>query len=175
MGMTTDGLIEPWGDIKGGVIFYVTEAFNEKILEKNSEILENLARKYSTKELGPSAEEGNITTWFYEEQGHWQAYHQGFSLLGPDYFVATTEVIVPISKYPVILRKLDEWEERKHNDLFDADAASGASHVVMLNHNSCYIGGGLAATSDEDLKEDVIKLWKDQLKLLLIKNVRVHR
>ena len=167
MGITTEKLIEPWGDIKGGVIFYVTEAFNEEILEKNSQILENIAKKYSTKELGPSAEEGNITSWFYEEQGHWQVYHQGFSLLGPNYFAATTEVIVPISKYPIILKKLDEWEEKKHDDLFEADAFAGASHIVMLNHNSCYIGSGLAATSDEDLKEDVIKLWKDQLELLL--------
>jgi len=167
MGITTDRLIEPWGDIKGGVIFYVTEAFNEKILEKNSKTLENIAKKYSTKELGPSAEEGNITSWFYGENGHWQIYHQGFSLLGPGYFAATTEVIVPISKYPTVLKKLDDWEERKHDDLFEADAVAGVSHVVMLNHNSCYVGSGLAATSDEDLKEDVIQLWKDQLQLLL--------
>jgi len=167
MAITTERLIEPWGDIKGGVIFYVTEAFDEKVLERNSEILENIAKKYSTRELGPSAKDGNITSWFYGEQGHWQVYHAGFSLLGPDYYAATTEVIVPISRYPEILTKLDQWEENHHEDLNEFDAVSGTSHIVMLNHNSCYIGSGLAATSDDELKEGVIQLWKEQLEFLL--------
>ncbi|MBY9014774.1 MAG: FAD-binding oxidoreductase [Candidatus Lokiarchaeota archaeon] len=167
MGITTDKLIKTWGDIKGGVIFYVIEAFDENILEKNSQILENIANKYSTRELGPSSKEGNITDWFYGEQGHWQVYHPLFSVMGPDYFAATTEVMVPISLFPRILHKLDEWEEEHHEDLFEADAESGVSHVVMLNHNSCYIGSGLGATHDEDLKIDVINLWKDQFNLLL--------
>lgn len=167
MGITTDHLISTWGDIKGGVIFYVTEAFDEKILERNSEILEKIAKKYSIRELGPSSSEGNITDWFYGEQGHWQAYHQLFSLCGPDYFACTTEVIVPISRFPKILYKLDEWEEKRHEELLEADAESGVSHVVMLNHNSCYIGSGLTATTDEELKENVIELWKDQFKVLL--------
>jgi FAD/FMN-containing dehydrogenase len=167
MGITTDKLIETWGDIKGGVIFYVIEAFDENILEKNSQILENIANKHSTKELGPSSKEGNITDWFYGEQGHWQVYHQLFSLMGPDYFAATTEVMVPISQFPRILHKLDEWGEKHEEELFEADAESGVSHVVMLNHNSCYIGSGLGATHDEDLKMDVINLWKDQFNFLL--------
>ena len=167
MGITADKLIETWGDIKGGVIFYVNEAFDEKVLERNSEILESIAKKYSTRELGPSANEGNITDWYYGEQGHWQVYHPLFSVCGPDYFACTTEVIVPVSRFPEILYKLDEWEEEKQDELFGAEAEAGTSHIVMLNHNSCYIGSGLIATSDEDLKEDVISLWKEQFELLL--------
>ncbi|MFX1503483.1 MAG: FAD-binding oxidoreductase, partial [Promethearchaeota archaeon] len=167
MGITTDKLIETWGDIKGGVIFYVTEAFDEKVLERNSEILANIAEKYSTRELGPSAKEGNITDWYYGEQGHWQIYHPLFSICGPGYFATSTEVIVPISRFPEILYKLDKWEEENYEKLLDAEADAGTSHIVMLNHNSCYIGSGLTATTDEDLKEDVIRLWKDQFELLL--------
>jgi FAD/FMN-containing dehydrogenase len=167
MGITTYHLIETWGDIKGGIVFYVTEAFDEKVLERNSEILENIAKKYSTRELGPSPEEGNITDWYYREHGHWQIYHSLFSLIGPDNFACTTEVIVPISQFPEILQKLDDWEEEKHEELFEADAEAGVSHVVMLNHNSCYIGSGLTATHNEELREDVIKLWKEQFELLL--------
>lgn len=167
MGITTDDLISTWGDISGGVIFYVTEAHDEKVLERNSEILEGIAKKYATRELGPSTEEGNITDWFYGEQGHWQAYHPLFSLTGPNSFACTTEVMVPVSRFPEILHLLDEWEEEKHEELFEAEVFSGVSHVVMLPHNSCYIGSGLAASSDEDLKEEVIELWKEQFELLL--------
>ena len=166
-GISTDKLIKTWGDIKGGVIFYVTEAFDEKVLERNSEILEGIAKKYSTRELGPSAEEGNITDWFYGEQGHWQVYHPLFSICGPGYYATSTEVIVPVSKFPEILYKLDAWVEEKQDELFAADADAGTSHIVMLNDNNCYIGSGLAATSNEELKEDVIRLWKDQFELLL--------
>jgi len=167
LGITTDDLIKTWGDITGGVIFYVTEAYDEKILERNSEILEGIAKKYSTRELGPSAEEGNITDWFYGEQGHWQVYHSLLSLTSPNSFACTTEAMVPIARLPEILHMLDEWEEEKSDDLFEADAFSGVSHVVMLPQNSCYVGGGLAASTDEDLKENVIELWKEQLELLL--------
>ncbi len=167
MGITTDGLIESWGDIKGGVIFYVHEAFDEQVLERTSDVLEGIAKKHSTRELGPSPEEGNITDWFYAEQGHWQIYHNLFSMMGPDYFVATTEFIYPIAKYPEMLYKLDKWEEDHHEELFDADAESGVGQVYMLNHNCCYFGTGINATSDEDLKEDVIKLWKEQFEFIL--------
>jgi len=167
MGITTDKLIESWGDIKGGVIFYVTEAFDQKVLDRNSEILEGIAKRYSTSELGPSLEEGNITTWFYKEQGHWQVYHPLFSICGPGYYATSTEVIVPVSKFPEILHKLDLWEEEKNEELFEADAEAGTSHIVFLNDNSCYIGSGLIATSNEELKEDVIALWKDQFEYLL--------
>jgi len=166
MGVTTDHLIKSWGDILGGVIFYVHEAFSETVLEDNSETIEKIAKKYTTRELGPSAEEGNITDWYYGEQGHWQVYHYGFSVLGPNYYATSSEMIVPVSKMAEILHKLDEWEEEKNDELFEADAESGASHIVMLPHNSCYIGCGLSATNDEDLKEDVIKLWREQLELM---------
>ncbi|MBD3349969.1 MAG: FAD-binding protein [Candidatus Lokiarchaeota archaeon] len=166
MGITTDNLIKSWGDISGGVVSYVHEAFDQQVLERNAEILENIAKKHSQKELGPSPEEGNVAEWFYGEQGHWQFYHQLFSLMGPDFFACTTEVMVPISRFPEILRKIDEWEEDKREELFECDAESGVSHVVMLNHNSCYIGSGLAATHEPDYKEDVIELWKDQLEML---------
>jgi len=167
MGITTDDLIETWGNVKGGVIFYVTEAYDEKILERNSEMLKEIAEKYSTRELGPSAEEGNITDWFYGEQGHWQVYHSLLSLTSPDNFACTTEMMVPISRFPQILHKLDNWEEEKLDELFEAEAFAGVSHVVMLPHNSCYIGGGLTASSKSELKDDVIRLWKELFKLML--------
>jgi FAD/FMN-containing dehydrogenase len=167
MGITTDNLIETWGNVKGGVIFYVTEAYDEKILERNSEILEEIAEKYSTRELGPNAEDGNITDWFYGEQGHWQIYHSLLSLTSPDNFACTTEMMVPISRFPQILHKLDNWEEEKLDELFEAEAFAGVSHVVMLPHNSCYIGGGLTASSKPELKNDVIRLWKELFELML--------
>ena len=166
MGVTTDHLIKSWGDILGGVIFYVHEAFDENVLENNAETIENIAKKYTTRELGPSPEEGNITGWYYGEQGHWQVYHYGFSVLGPHYFATSSEVIVPVSRMPEILHKLDEWEEEKHEELFEAEAESGASHIVMLPHNCCYIGCGLVATDDDDLKEEVNRLWKEQIELM---------
>ncbi len=174
MGITTDSLIETWGDIKGGVIFYVTEAFDEKILERNSEILEEIAKKYSTREMGPSADEGNITDWYYKEQGHWQVYHPLFSVCGPDYYACTTEIMVPMSRFAHILDIIDNWEEEKHEELFEADAEAGTSHVVMLNHNSCYIGSGLTATSQDELKDDVIRLWKEQFELLLKEGAGIY-
>ncbi len=167
MGITVENLIESWGDISGGVVFYVTEAYDEKILERNSEILENIAKKYSTRELGPSKEEGNITDWFYGEQGHWQIYHALFSVMGPDYFACTTEMKVPIVKFPEMLHKLDDWLTKNEEALYEVDAEAGVSHVVMLDHNSCYIGSGLSATHDEELKEGVIELWRNQFEFML--------
>ena len=166
-GVTMDNLIKSWGDIKGGVIFYVTEAFDDRVLEANMETLEKIAKKYSTRELGPSPQQGNITDWFYGEQGHWQVYHSLFSVMGPDYFPATTEVMCPVSLMPDIIHKMDNWEREHADELLEVDAESGVSHVVMLNHNTCYIGGGLSATHDEEFKQGVIDLWKDQFRLLL--------
>ncbi len=147
----------------------VTEAFDEKTNERNADILEGIMKKYSTRELGPSAEEGNITDWFYREQGHWQAYHPLFSLIGSDQFAATTEVMVPISQFPEILTAIDDWEDEHNEELSDIDAESGVSHVVMLDHNACYIGSGLTVSTNEEYKQDVIRLWKDQFELLLKK------
>ncbi|MHA1339462.1 MAG: FAD-binding oxidoreductase [Promethearchaeota archaeon] len=159
--------IKSWGDIRGGVLFYVAEAFDEKINERNGEILAEICNKYATRELGPSSSEGNITDWFYREQGHWQAYHPLFSLIGPDQFAATTEVMVPISKYPEILDLLDDWEMEHSDELSDLEAESGVSHVVMLDHNACYIGSGLTASTDEEYRDGVIQLWKEQFEFLL--------
>jgi FAD/FMN-containing dehydrogenase len=159
--------IKSWGDIRGGVLFYVTEAFDEKTNERNGEILENICKKYATRELGPSSSQGNITDWFYGEQGHWQAYHPLFSLIGSDQFAATTEVMVPISRYPEFLTVIDEWEEEKNSELCDLDAESGVSHVVMLDHNACYIGSGLTASTNPEYKDEIIRLWRDQFKTLL--------
>lgn len=166
MGITLDELISTWKDITGGVMIYVIEAYDEKVLERNSEILENIAKKYSTKELGPSPEEGNITDWFYGEQGHWQFFHIEFSMMGPGYHPATTEIKVPISRFPEILHEMDKWQEEHEDELFEVDAEFGVSTVHMLNHNSCYIGGGFSATNDEDSKEGVIELWKESLEFL---------
>ncbi|HMF34309.1 MAG TPA: FAD-binding oxidoreductase [Candidatus Lokiarchaeia archaeon] len=159
--------IKSWGDIHGAVLFYVSEAFDEQINERNAEILEGIVSKYATRELGPSAAEGNITDWFYGEQGHWQAYHPLFSLLGSDQFAATTEVKVPIATFPEALRLIDEWEEEHGDELAETNAESGVSHVVMLEHGACYIGSGLTASTDEDYRDDIIKLWKDQFEALL--------
>jgi FAD/FMN-containing dehydrogenase len=159
--------IKSWGDVHGAVLFYVSEAFDEQINERNGEILESIVSKYATREMGPSASEGNIADWFYREQGHWQAYHPLLSLLGSDQFAATTEVKVPIATFPETMRLLDEWEEEHNDDLTDKNAESGVSIVVMLDHGACYIGGGLTASTDPDYREDIIKLWKDQFKMLL--------
>jgi FAD/FMN-containing dehydrogenase len=166
MGITLDNLIDTWDDITGGVMVYVNEAFDEEILERNSDILEGIAEKYSTKELGPSPEEGNITDWFYGEQGHWQFFHIEFSMMGPNYQPCTTEIKVPISRFPEILREIDKWGEEHEEEMFEVDAEIGVSTVHMLSHNACYIGGGLSATSEEDMKEDVIELWKENLEFL---------
>jgi FAD/FMN-containing dehydrogenase len=168
MGITLDELITTWGDITGGVMVYVHEAYDEKVLERNSEILEGIAKKYSTRELGPTPEEGNITDWFYGEQGHWQFFHIEFSMMGPGYQPCTTEIKVPISKFAEILHEIDKWGEEHEEELFEVEAEVGVSTVHMLEHNSCYIGGGLSTISnDEDIKDDVIQLWKENLEFLL--------
>lgn len=166
MAITTDSSIKSWGKISGGVVTYVHEAFDEKVLERNEEILAKIAGKYSQKELGPEPEKGNVAKWFYGEQGHWQFYHQLFSCLGSDYFACTTECMVPVSRMPEVMRKIDTWEEEKRDELFECDSESGVSHVVMLNHNSCYLGSGLTARHAEENREKVIELWRDQFDML---------
>ncbi len=168
-GITMSKSIKTWKDINGAVLFYVTEAFDEKINERNAEILEGIVKKHATRELGPSSSDGNITDWFYREQGHWQAYHPLFSLCGSNQFAATTEVMVPIATLPEYLKAVDDWEEEKGDELATYEAESGVSHVVMLDHNACYIGSGLTAPSNEESREDILRLWKDQFQMLLKK------
>jgi FAD/FMN-containing dehydrogenase len=112
------GLFPLWEDNlkrKRGIFFYTIEANSETELnEKIKQLDEIILNKKKTDELGPEISDGNIARWHYEEQGHWQFYHNLWGMF-PALEPLTAECFTPINTYPEILTDLDIWD-MEHND-----------------------------------------------------------
>jgi len=111
------GLFPLWDDLKRkrGIFFYTIEAHSEAELEeKTKQLDEIILNKKKTNELGPEISDGNYAKWHYEEQGHWQNYHNLWGMF-PTLEPLTAECFTPINTYPSILADLDQWDI-EHND-----------------------------------------------------------
>jgi len=111
------GLFPLWDDLKRkrGIFFYTIEANSEAELEeKTKQLDEIILSKKKTNELGPEISDGNYAKWHYEEQGHWQNYHNLWGMF-PTLEPLTAECFTPINTYPSILADLDQWDI-EHND-----------------------------------------------------------
>ncbi|MHA1377945.1 MAG: FAD-binding oxidoreductase [Candidatus Helarchaeota archaeon] len=178
-----------WDGIKGA-IFYSTEAFTEKELEGNVEILNQIVKKNKGISLGREIKDGNIAKWHYEEQGHWQLYHNLWGIFGFAHPV-TTECICPINRMPHMVLQIEKWAAEnaiKFKKLVDSiisavakkedietvqkltnflGSSAGSGEMPMAGENNIEVTGGFLTVDIPEAHDLTIELWKDMFRLVI--------
>lgn len=178
-----------WDKVKGAV-FYTTEAFTEKELEGNVEILNQIVDKNKGISLGREIEEGNIAKWHYEEQGHWQLYHNLWGIFGFAHPV-TTECICPINRMPHMVDAVDNWAAqngKKFKELVDniisavgtgqdaefiqkltgmLGSSAGSGQMPMAGENNIEFTSGFLTVDIPETYDLTMELWKDMFRLVI--------
>ncbi|TXT66270.1 MAG: putative D-lactate dehydrogenase (cytochrome) [Promethearchaeota archaeon] len=172
------GLFPMWDDLKRkkGIFFYTIEANSEEELEaKTNQLDQIILNKRKVQELGPEISEGNIAKWHYEEQGHWQMYHNLWGMF-PALEPLTAECFTPISTYPRILTDLDQWDI-EHNDdiqkiteITGQRPITGSGPILLIDGCNVELTCGFTSFSAyhngkyHDLIDEINeKLWKSVL------------
>ncbi|MHA1270546.1 MAG: FAD-binding oxidoreductase [Candidatus Helarchaeota archaeon] len=162
----------PWKKIKKPMIFYTTEAFSEEELESNVESLNAIVLKNKGEILGPEIEDGNIAKWHYEENGHWSFYHNVFGVPKKTQSLST-EAHCPISQFPKIIDVIDQFAS-KHQDAFikiqeltGIPPGAGCGSVGLSGECNVELAIGFTTIIRPDLRELNLKLWKDQLEMVI--------
>lgn len=174
------GLFPMWEENlkrKRGIFFYTIEANSQKELKEKTQQLDNIVlSKKKAEELGPEISDGNIAKWHYEEQGHWQMYHNLWGMF-PALEPLTAECFTPINSYPDILTDLDMWdiehndEIQKITDITGQRPITGSGPVLLIDGCNVELTCGFTSFSAyyngeyHDLIDEInMKLWKSLLK-----------
>ncbi|TXT58081.1 MAG: putative D-lactate dehydrogenase (cytochrome) [Promethearchaeota archaeon] len=161
---------------KRGIFFYTIEANSEVELEEKTKQLDNIIlSKNKTEELGSELSDGNIARWHYEEQGHWQMYHNLWGMF-PALEPLTAECFTPINTYPHILADLDQWDI-EHNDdiqkiteITGQRPITGSGPILLIDGCNVELTCGFTSYSayfdgkhHSIIDEINLKLWKSIL------------
>ncbi len=113
-----EGYMPIWSQLKKkrGLIFYTIEANTEVELDEKVKLLDNIMEANKSEDLGTEISNGNIAKWHYEEQGHWQFYHNLWGIF-PTMQPLTAECFSPINQYPKILDDIDQWDMEHDQDM----------------------------------------------------------
>jgi len=174
---TQEGVMPMWNQLKKkrGVIFYTVEANTERELAEKVNQLDKIMQDNKTEYLGSDISEGNIARWHYEEQGHWQFYHNLWGMF-PTMQPLTAECFCPINIYPKIMDDIDQWDVEHDGDMrkiFEVAGnrpITGSGPILLINGNNVEITCGFASFGSyingemhhfiEDLN---VALWKSLL------------
>jgi len=174
------GLFPMWEENlkrKRGIFFYTIEANSQNELKEKTKQLDDIVlSKKKTEGLGPEIADGNIAKWHYEEQGHWQMYHNLWGMF-PALEPLTAECFTPINSYPDILTDLDMWdiehndEIQKITDITGQRPITGSGPVLLIDGCNVELTCGFTSFSAyhngeyHDLIDEInMKLWKSLLK-----------
>ena len=163
----------PWSKINKSMIFYTTEAFSEAELEANIEALDAIVIKNKGKALGPEIEDGNFAKYHYEQNGHWSFYQNVFGIpIGTQSL--TTEAHCPINIFPKIIDEISNSFTSKHQDEFTEilkltgiPPGAGCGSVGLAGESNVELAIGFTTVIKPELKELNLKLWKDQLDMVI--------
>jgi glycolate oxidase len=161
---------------KRGIFFYTIEANSESELEeKTKQLDEIILNKKKVEELGPEISDGNYAKWHYEEQGHWQTYHNLWGMF-PALEPLTAECFTPINTYPKILSDIDQWdvenndEIQKITEITGTRPITGSGPILLIDGCNVELTCGFTSFSGfhsgefhEIIEEINLKLWKDLL------------
>lgn len=173
------GLFPMWEENltrKRGIFFYTIEANSQKELEaKSRQLDEIILSKTRTEELGSEISDGNIAKWHYEEQGHWQLYHNLWGMF-PALEPLTAECFTPINTYSDILTDLEVWdmehneEIQKITEITGQRPITGSGPVLLIDGCNVELTCGFTSFPayhngeyHEEIDEINIKLWKSLL------------
>ena len=178
-----------WDKVRGA-IFYTTEAFTEKELEGNVEILNQIVEKNKGTSMGREVKDGNIAKWHYEDQGHWQVYHNLWGIFGFAHPVST-ECICPINRMPHMVKTVDNWAAQngdKFNKLVEQilanvdlgedtemaknlttflGSSAGSGEMPMTGGNNIEFTSGFLTVDAPETYDLTMELWKDMFRLVI--------
>jgi len=162
----------PWKKLKKSAIMYTTEAFSEAELEANVKQLDEIVVKNKGTPLGDEIEEGNFAKYHYEMNGNWSFYQNVFGIPEGTQSL-TTEAHVPISKFPNLIDQIDKWAYKHQDDLTRIQEATGippgagCGSVGLSGENNVELAIGFTTVIRPELRELNLKLWKDQLDIVI--------
>jgi FAD/FMN-containing dehydrogenase len=150
--LTQEGFIPMWDHLqkKRGVIFYTIEANSEAELDEKAKKLDEIMQINKAEYLGSDISDGNIAKWHYEEQGHWQFYHNLWGL-SPTMQPLTAECFCPINKYPKIMNDIDQWDleydedMRKILDVTGNRPIAGSGPILLIDGNNVELTCGFTS------------------------------
>ena len=169
-----------WDNIKRkrGMFFYTIEANSESELEEKTNQLDEIILSKKAKELGSEISEGNFAKWHYEEQGHWQTYHNLWGIV-PGLEPLTAECFTPISTFPDLLQDIDMWDVENSEDIKKIlnitkfRPISGSGPILLIDGNNVELTCGFVSFGKyydgqihEIIEEINLKLWKSLLERL---------
>ncbi len=174
---TQEGLMPMWNQLKKkrGLIFYTIEANTEVELKEKVKLLDKIMEDNKTESLGSEISDGNIARWHYEEQGHWQFYHNLWGIF-PSMQPLTAECFTPINIFPKVLNDIDQWDMEHEEDMrkiFNIAGnrpITGSGPIILIDGNNVEITCGFTSFWSyfngeiHDFIDDLnLELWKSLL------------
>ncbi|MFX1567619.1 MAG: FAD-binding oxidoreductase [Promethearchaeota archaeon] len=174
---TQEGSMPMWNKLKKkrGLIFYTIEANTEIELDEKVKLLDKIMEDNKTEFLGTEISDGNIAKWHYEEQGHWQFYHNLWGIF-PTMQPLTAECFSPTNQYPKILDDIDQWDLEHDEDMRKILSVAGnrpiagSGPILLIDGNNVEITCGFTSFWSyfngeiHDFIDDLnLSLWKSLL------------
>ncbi len=164
---------------KRGIFFYTIEANSEIELAEKIKQMDKIIANTKSECLGSEISDGNIAKWHYEEQGHWQFYHNLWGMF-PSMQALSAECFCPINSFPEILRDIDQWDVEHNEDMQEIfkitkiRPISGSGPVVLIDGNNVEITSGFVTfwgyydgEFHKTIEETNLKLWKSLLERVI--------
>ncbi|MFW9826877.1 MAG: FAD-binding oxidoreductase [Candidatus Thorarchaeota archaeon] len=175
--LTQEGFMPMWDHLqkKRGLVFYTIEANSEAELGEKANKLDEIMQNHKAEYLGSEISDGNIAKWHYEEQGHWQFYHNLWGIF-PTMQPLSAECFCPINKYPNIMNDIDLWDlehdedMRKILDVTGSRPIAGSGPILLIDGNNVEITCGFTSfwsyfdgKIHKFIDELNLKLWRSLL------------
>jgi len=172
-----EGYMPMWSQLKKkrGLIFYTIEANTDVELFEKVKLLDKIMEDNKAECLGSEISDGNIARWHYEEQGHWQFYHNLWGIY-PSMQPLSAECFSPIKIYPKVLDDIDQWDLEHDQDMRKIFGVAGnrpiagSGPIVLIDGNNVEITCGFTSFwsyfngEKHDFIDDLnLALWKSLL------------
>ncbi len=151
--------------LKGPVILFILEAFDQRILdiyeEKLAEIMKNDARPFEWTELdlkAPLAKDWKFSLEFSYR------YFNKFISLAPPKISCTTCHKLPISEMEEKKTLSGEFDAAHKGEFPDQSFSLFASSIHLLSNGHCVFAGGFNANNFEDQHEIAMKMWHKRVR-----------
>jgi len=146
--------------VKGPVLLFILEAFNERILkiyeETLSDIMKDIARPFEWTELDLTAE---LTEEWRFNLGFSYTYFNKFVSLAPPKISCTTCHKIPISSMAEKKALSSEFDDAHKGEFPPQSVALFASSIHLISNGHCVFAGGFATDNLESSRDLAMKMW----------------
>jgi hypothetical protein len=151
--------------LKGPVLLFILEAFDERILEiyeeKLTEIMKEDARPFEWTEVDVTAE--SARDWKFNLDFSYK-YFNKFISLSPPKISCTTCHKIPISTMAEKKKLSSEFDNAHRSEFPNQSFSLFASSIHLLSNGHCVFAGGFNAENVDDQREIAMNMWHKRLR-----------